>query len=409
MLDKLLLNRILLGNSLPGMTDERLKIIFASHTWMGDTFVVGSHHLSVHLAGMGHRVLHVSTPVTPAHLLRATSVSCRGRFGAWFNGGVVRRNGVVDYVPMSLFPWPVVKGFVRSSFNPFLATLPGLKRVVRHLGLAPVDVLLVDQPYFAGIDRILKPAFMIYRSTDLYAEMTGDTAGEAAQNMLVSRADGLVATSDLALARLRETNSVVPSLLLENGVEYDHFASPATPAHGDEALPAAQVVYVGSLDDRFDFSAVEALSRALPGIQILIIGPITHAARSRLSACRNVILAGPRSYAVLPAILQRATVGILPLSDHPGNASRSPMKLYEYAAAGLPVVARSTPELARRREPFVNLYEHTSELVSLVAGLLKDPPEKSWVQSLAKRHSWSTKAEALLKFISESRARKFSE
>lgn len=385
------------------MTDEALKIIFASHTWMGDTFVVGSHHLSVHLAGMGHRVLHLSTPVTPAHVLRATSESCRGRFSAWFRGGVRRRNGVVDYVPLSLFPWPVVKWTVRPDFNPFLATVPSLKRVIRNLGFAPVDVLLVDQPYFAGIERLLKPDFMIYRSTDLYAEMIGDAAGEAAQNTLVRRADGLVATSDLALNRLRETNSIVPSLLLENGVEYEHFARQAALASGDEDLSAAQVVYVGSLDDRFDFPAVEALSRGLPEIRILIIGPITATARSRLSGCPNVILAGARPYAALPPILQRASVGVLPLSDHPGNASRSPMKLYEYAAAGLPVVARSTPELARRREPFVHLYEQKSELVSLVAGLLKKPVEKSWVQSLAKPHSWSSKAEVLIKFIQDAK------
>ncbi len=37
---------------------------------------------------------------------------------------------------------------------------------------------------------------------------------------------------------------------------------------------------------------------------------------------------------------------MLPLSEHPTNAGRSPMKLYEYLAAGLRVVARRTPALA---------------------------------------------------------------
>ena len=39
---------------------------------MGGNFVVGSHHLATAFAARGHEVLHVSAPVTPAHLLRAT-------------------------------------------------------------------------------------------------------------------------------------------------------------------------------------------------------------------------------------------------------------------------------------------------------------------------------------------------
>jgi hypothetical protein len=38
------------------------------------------------------------------------------------------------------------------------------------------------------------------------------------------------------------------------------------------------------------------------------------------------------------------------------------MKLYEYLASGLAVVARHTPELDRRREPAVSLYDAALDL-----------------------------------------------
>ena len=77
------------------------------------------------------------------------------------------------------------------------------------------------------------------------------------------------------------------------------------------------------------------------------------------------------------------------------------MKLYEYAAAGLPVVARHTPELSRRNQDFVHLYQSSDELVSLVDRLLKHPVDRRAVQAMALPHAWSTKAEMLLRMIQE--------
>lgn len=381
-----------------------MRLVFASHTWMGGPFVVGSHHLSVQLAAMGHQVLHLSTPVTPAHLLKAGNADASGRMRAWLHGGIVRRHGVIDYVPMSLFPWALVKKFVRSGRNPFLATMPGLRRALERLGFGQADALMVDQPRFVTLERLLNPAHLIYRATDLYAEMTDDAATASAERALAQRADALVATSEPVLSHLRHLAPDKPWLLLENGVEYDHFAnsSPtvATPSSEIEAW-MAPVVYVGALDERFDFSAIEALARGLPEVRILLVGPHSEDVRKRMAVHANILLPGARPYAALPAILQRATVGVLPLSDHPANKGRSPMKLYEYAAAGLPVVARHTPELSRRNQDFVHLYQSSDELVSLVDRLLKHPVDRRAVQAMALPHAWSTKAEMLLRMIQE--------
>ena len=66
---------------------KKLTIVFASHTFMGGTFVVGSHHLARCLANQGHRVLHLSTPVTPFHLVGWSNAETKGRFETWWHGG----------------------------------------------------------------------------------------------------------------------------------------------------------------------------------------------------------------------------------------------------------------------------------------------------------------------------------
>jgi glycosyltransferase involved in cell wall biosynthesis len=92
-----------------------------------------------------------------------------------------------------------------------------------------------------------------------------------------------------------------------------------------------------------------------------------------LKGIRNLVLLGPRSYDLIPAFLQHADIGLLPLTSHPANAGRSPMKLYEYGAAGLYVVATATPELVRRSLPFVCLARDGSEFIAGVQAVLDKP------------------------------------
>ena len=55
---------------------------------------------------------------------------------------------------------------------------------------------------------------------------------------------------------------------------------------------------------------------------------------------------GARPYSELPAVLRGAAAGIIPYAHNPLTASIFPMKVYEYLAAGLPVVATELPALA---------------------------------------------------------------
>ena len=59
----------------------------------------------------------------------------------------------------------------------------------------------------------------------------------------------------------------------------------------------------------------------------------------------NIHLLGPRTYAELPDVLRAADAGLIPYARNPLTDSIFPMKVYEYLAAGLPVVATPLPAL----------------------------------------------------------------
>ena len=141
---------------------EPLKIVFASHTLISGTFVVGSHHLARELARMGDRVLHISTPLTLIHLLRLTrNDDYAQRLTVWRRGGVTCADGVLDCVPMAWMPWQAGKWLLRRNLNSFLFTTPRLKKTARHFGFEPVDILLMGQPRFLGLEACEPPVIYL--------------------------------------------------------------------------------------------------------------------------------------------------------------------------------------------------------------------------------------------------------
>jgi glycosyltransferase involved in cell wall biosynthesis len=374
-----------------------LRIVFASHTFIGGPFVVGSHHLAREMARLGHTVVHLSTPVTPLHLLAAEKRDATTkRLGIWRRNGQICDGMFLQYVPLGLLPWGLAGPAFRCvGVNLATITLPRLSVYLRRRGLSEIDILFVDQPAFIGIERMLRVRASIMRATDLTASQ-GGLARRAAEIALAKSADGLVGTSKLVLDSLTEVAPMKPSALIENGVEAERFLR--SQPQPSELRPLARpiLIYAGAMDERFDHEAVIALARTRPDFNIVLIGPKPPQIAS--APPKNIHLLGMRPYEQLAGYFQHADLGLLPLNDHPSNAGRSPMKLYEYAAAGLPVVARQMPEIARRGEPFVFCYEKSCDLAETCRAVLARPHDKDAIRALAIEHSWTVKARQLLSF-----------
>jgi teichuronic acid biosynthesis glycosyltransferase TuaH len=155
-------------------------------------------------------------------------------------------------------------------------------------------------------------------------------------------------------------------------------------------------VYVGALDDRFDWAAVQSMAAAAPDWGFDVYGPGSGPSQG-LPA--NVSLNGTVAYEELPAILRNARIGLLPLSDVPVNRGRSPMKLYEYLASGLSVVTRETPVLSSNPESGVFAYRDPSGAPSAF-----DQARHAAVPNVAGRQAaegadWTAKARELIQFL----------
>lgn len=384
----------------PLVQPRSLRIVFASHTFCGGPFVVGSHHLAREIAVLGHKVVHLSTPITPLHFLRiGQGQAARARAAVWRAGGQVRSGGFLEYVPLGLVPWAVAGPiFVRTGVNLTNITLPRMSHYLRRKGFTEIDALLIDQPAFVGLGNLLPVRALILRSTDHLGTLRGP-ARYAAEIAIAQVSDGLVGTSQLVLDGLRAVAPEKPAALISNGVQIDDFLPPQAQPREFQSIRRPILIYVGAIDDRLDYQAVSALAQSCPDLSIVLIGPKPTGMSWRPG--ENVYLLGSRPYDQLAGYLQHADLGLLPFSDHPANAGRSPMKLYEYAAAGLRVVARRTPELERRNEPFVFCYDRQSEFAAVCRNALALPSSREMITGRAIEQSWTQKARTLLHFVTQ--------
>jgi glycosyltransferase involved in cell wall biosynthesis len=140
-----------------------------------------------------------------------------------------------------------------------------------------------------------------------------------------------------------------------------------------------------------------------PGWSFVLVGPPGQDARAgleRLGALENVHVLGFRPYDELPAYVSGFSVGVIPYRATAYTRNCSPLKVFEYLAAGKAVVASGVPEL-RGMEPDVLLADGAEAFVAaLDDALAADSPDAiARRRQLAEQNTWDARTERLLDLV----------
>ena len=329
-------------------------------------------------------MLHLSTPVSVVHLSRLHVSEVRRRFALALSRTRLVQ-GQATYVPLTLLPLslgPVLVG--RTALH---TALPSVTSQLRRLGFDQADALVVDQPLLAGLQEQVRAAVTIYRSTDI-VESPAKTAGEQS---ILATVHGLVSTSTYIMDRLSSIRPDVPKLVLGNGVEFEHFQSGETDGERTGA------VYVGAIDDRFDWTSVTAMAEQNADISVRLFGPHPTGVPSLPP---NVQVHGPLAYADVPRVLHRARVGLLPFRHSAQNLGRSPMKFYEYLAAGLNIVSTLPLSPEQQVAPGAFVVADDQDAGASLAMAHQAAVNTPGIE-LARLLDWSERARLLVDFITD--------
>jgi Glycosyl transferases group 1 len=96
--------------------------------------------------------------------------------------------------------------------------------------------------------------------------------------------------------------------------------------------------------------------------------------------------------------LQHGAVGLIPFDvrNHRDLVRGvNPLKLYEYAAAGLPVVSVAWPELRNLNAP-IELADEPEDFIQAIDRMLASPPPADALKAFAAQHDWGAALDRLL-------------
>ncbi len=252
---------------------------------------------------------------------------------------------------------------------------------------------------------------VIYDITDDWTQFTHFTDRKALLDRTIAEDARLCRKADAVIVCSKSLYESRKALsrdihLIPNGVDAAHYRG-VLDDHGPlpEACrnwPRPVFGYTGSIHaDRVDVTLVEAMTVAMkaqnmPGT-IVLIGPVMLPAhqRQRLEATGRVIFTGPMAYRDLPQYMRAFDVCIVPHCMTAFVESLNPIKLWEYLAAGKPIVStdvagfRDYPELVRTART-------AEEFVAQCRAAIAEGTEKSERRRTeAAKHSWRSRVDEI--------------
>jgi glycosyltransferase involved in cell wall biosynthesis len=335
-------------------------------------------------------------------------------FGRGGGGGARTIDGVTVVTIPFLKPGTTV-----AAYNAAIATAPGRALVEAVAGTALAGwtrrlrlrnpVCVVSNVYAANLLGIVRPRLVCYDFNDHPRQFpSAPDWTDGYFRKLLSRSDLVLAVTE-PYRRELETLTAAPVVLLENGVEFERFARPSSgepPALA--ALPRPRLGYLGKLSNFLDLALLERIAETFPQ-PLVLAGPIPREMREPLRALLarpNVHYLGEIPYPDAPGFLSGLDVGLIPFrAGDPFIERMGPNKLYQYAAAGLPVVSSPVPGVAD--DPAGLTF--TTDRDAFVEGIrrsLAGPIDRDRLRAWARGHDWDGIAERMDDLLLTHAARK---
>jgi glycosyltransferase involved in cell wall biosynthesis len=290
----------------------------------------------------------------------------------------------------------------------------GTRSVLRILQRTQCDevVFVVQRPDLLPTLRGLPARLRVYDVVDDYEGLAENPAAARhvarAHRRMLNQCDIVWTTSRTLAERIRPYRADV--IESTNGVDVDAFVRGAAsaPPTALATVPHPRVGLIGRLNDRVDWPLVEDICRRRPDWHVVIVGPEyaagtdTTAALARLACCPNAHRIAAIPPDAMPAYVAALDVCLIPYRLTRLTLAVNPLKVYQYLAAGKPVVATRLPALIPLGETIAcaaGADEFVDAIEAALAGV-GNPGIQRGRQEYVRQFDWTVVAETRLRVLS---------
>ena len=217
------------------------------------------------------------------------------------------------------------------------------------------NVVVATDPISAFVARAANKkskTFFVYENLDFFEDLQ---VGQTRSKFISILAEAALKKADLVVsvseplqrrARLRNSNCVI----IPNGADLQYFQK------SQELCREPSLIYAGSIVEwcglEIAIKGFSLLKKKIPGITMKIVGdgdcrPELEELVRSLSLQDKIFFTGKVPYKEMAELLCKSSVGLATLKPGRAAAFASPLKLFDYMAAGVPIIATDIGNIGR--------------------------------------------------------------
>jgi len=253
------------------------------------------------------------------------------------------------------------------------------------------SISIIDLPFWTPVVIELANNINIYDCMDDHSGFSTNS-----ETMLLQEAE-LFKKSDLVVTSSQTLNDKVAGLnentvIVRNAGEYDYFSVPPQKISKDIVSRKGPIIgYYGAISEWFDIKLIEQLAKRNKNWTFILVGDTFGADIDAANKLSNVIFTGEKPYSELTEYLYGFDVCLIPFIVNNLTLSTNPVKVYEYLAAGKPVVSSDLPEL-QILDGLVSLATTVEDFeLAINASLADQESNKNTRMKFAQENSWKAR------------------
>lgn len=385
--------------------NNRKMVIIRDAPWKSP-FPLSTYHYARFFLDNNWRILWLSAPLNPFSFFYRMSKEKIQLLKLWIKKGEIYCNGkLLTCSFFCLFPLNkklhIFDNMLIARYR-FIFSIPSPHSYFTLKGFDKPDVLWISDINQYGILRFLNPKVLIFHMVDDYFYLPdASRISNRIVDELLKLADITFFSSANLLRRIKKTH---PSddlsskfYWLPNGVDLEKFTGTYKEPWEYKAIPHPRITYVGALAEWLDWELIYKMAIKFKSFSLIFVGQqrtkssIPREIKEKLSKLQNVYFLGPRKHVEVPAYLKWADAAIAPFKMGHLYNSINPIKIYEYLACGLPVVAMYSEELDIIKAPIFLAKTEEEFLRYLVKAVNSGRKNRTNYIDFARNNTWGSR------------------
>jgi glycosyltransferase involved in cell wall biosynthesis len=339
----------------------------------------------------GYRVSYLQSPINLGHRLLK-----KGYYSTYSKGSRMENNIWVS-TPLTFIPHLDNKGSALAKFtgsNSYRTATPSIKNLIEASGYGAPDIIWTTIPGSSVLKEFFPKARLFFHVVDKYSAYRGKGVQEL-EKRDYKNADHLFVIGEALSKYLQNDFEVEPKKItnLGQGVHLAQYRQILTEPSSLINIPKPRAVWVG-LTKKLDRAMLSTAHKimAAKGGSLVLVGPTCAWLPEFIEQHPNAHFVGPVQSPEVPAYLKASQIGLM-LYDRTRQEiyqGQHPLKLYEYAAAGLPVLCTPHEEFETLKPPILEVQREDEVAQALSSALENYQQHNVAMLAFAEKHSWQS-------------------